>query len=158
MWLAVSFPGFRTNFHSASVPLSRRFAGQQRVQVLPLRRQFIGIDSVTIDSKRGADIAMPQHGRDRFQINSIRYEPATKAVPYVMEAPTLDQFATRVEVAKADIEQVEVACENVTVADVVRLFNREEDDAGKLRRTLNAPLEGGWKEALEERRRDLRGR
>jgi len=60
------------------------------------------------------------------------------------------------DVAAGDtIEHVGVGPENVTVADVVSLFNGEENDAGKLRRTLNAPLRGGWKEALEERRRDL---
>ena len=60
------------------------------------------------------------------------------------------------DVAAGDaIEQVRVGPENVTVADVVRLFNREENDAAKLRSALNAPLHGGWKEALEERRPDL---
>jgi MOSC domain-containing protein YiiM len=60
------------------------------------------------------------------------------------------------DVAAGDpIEQVGAGPEDVTVADVVRLFKGEENDVEKLRRALNAPLRGGWKQELEERRRHL---
>jgi MOSC domain-containing protein YiiM len=60
------------------------------------------------------------------------------------------------DVAAGDaIEWLSAGPEDITVTDVVRLFKGEENDAGKLRRALNAPLYGGWKEALQERRRDL---
>ena len=55
------------------------------------------------------------------------------------------------------IDQVASGPEDLTVADVVRLFNRKENDAVKLRSALRAPLQGGWKEALLERRGDLLG-
>ncbi len=45
--------------------------------------------------------------------------------------------------------------EEITVADVVRLFQGRENDPDKLRRALIAPLRGSWKQELEERRRDL---
>ena len=53
------------------------------------------------------------------------------------------------------IEQVGSGPEEITVADVVRLFRGDENDPEKLRRALRAPLSGGWKQELEERRRDL---
>jgi MOSC domain-containing protein YiiM len=53
------------------------------------------------------------------------------------------------------IEQVAAGPEDLTVADVVRLFRGEENDPVKLRNALKAPLHGGWKQELEQRRRDL---
>ena len=53
------------------------------------------------------------------------------------------------------IEQVGDGPEEITVLDVVRLFRGDENDPEKLRRALRAPLRGGWKQELEERRRDL---
>jgi hypothetical protein len=38
---------------------------------------------------------------------------------------------------------------------VVRLFLGDENSPFKLRNALNAPLRGGWKQELQERRRDL---
>jgi MOSC domain-containing protein YiiM len=60
------------------------------------------------------------------------------------------------DVAAGDpIELIGTGPEDVTVADIVRLYSGEENDAEKLRRALIAPLRDGWKEALEARRRDL---
>lgn len=60
------------------------------------------------------------------------------------------------DVASGDpIEQVGIGPENITIADVVRLFKGEENDAEKLSRALRAPLRGGWKQELKERRQDL---
>ena len=53
------------------------------------------------------------------------------------------------------IEQVGAGPEDITVADVVRLFRGDENDPIKLSRALKAPLRGGWKQDLEERRWDL---
>ena len=55
------------------------------------------------------------------------------------------------------IDQVGAGPEDLTIADVVRLFNRKENDVAKLRSALSAPLHGGWKEAIVERRQDLLG-
>jgi MOSC domain-containing protein YiiM len=51
------------------------------------------------------------------------------------------------------IEQVGAGPEEVTVADVVRLFRGDETDPEKLRRAMRAPLHGSWKEDLDARRR-----
>jgi MOSC domain-containing protein YiiM len=50
------------------------------------------------------------------------------------------------------IEQVGAGPEDITVADVVRLFRGDETDPEKLRRAMRAPLSGSWKEELDARR------
>ncbi|MGA2186003.1 MAG: MOSC domain-containing protein [Bryobacteraceae bacterium] len=56
-------------------------------------------------------------------------------------------------VAGDAIEQVGAGPEEITVADVVRLFRGDETDPEKLRRAMRAPLFGSWKEELDARRR-----
>ncbi len=49
------------------------------------------------------------------------------------------------------VEQVGAGPEEITVADVVRLFKGDETDPEKLRRALRSPLAGSWKEELDAR-------
>lgn len=49
------------------------------------------------------------------------------------------------------IEPVGAGPEDITVADVVRLFRGDETDPGKLQRALRSPLPGSWKEQLDAR-------
>jgi len=49
------------------------------------------------------------------------------------------------------IEQVGAGPEEITVADVVRLFKGEETDPEKLRRAMRSPLHGSWKEEIDGR-------
>ena len=78
------------------------FARQQRIQELTLRRQLVGINGVAISAKCCPGIAVAKHGRDGFQINSIRNHPGPEAVAQVVEVPALDGFSTRIEVANPD--------------------------------------------------------
>lgn len=56
------------------------------------------------------------------------------------------------DVAAGDlIEEVAPGKENVTVADVVRLFRGDEAREELLERALRAPLYGSWKQELRER-------
>jgi MOSC domain-containing protein YiiM len=50
------------------------------------------------------------------------------------------------------IEQVSAGPEDITVADVVRLFRGDEKDPHKLHSALRSPLSGSWKEELDARR------
>jgi MOSC domain-containing protein YiiM len=50
-----------------------------------------------------------------------------------------------------EIEQAGPGPEEITVADVVRLFKGEETDPEKLRRAMRSPLHGSWKEELDGR-------
>jgi MOSC domain-containing protein YiiM len=57
------------------------------------------------------------------------------------------------DLAAADpIERIAEGPENVSVADVVRLYRGDEDSSELLERALRAPLSGSWKEELRERR------
>jgi MOSC domain-containing protein YiiM len=57
------------------------------------------------------------------------------------------------DVAAGDpIERITAGPENVSVADVVRLFRGDEMSEELLARALRAPLAGSWKEELRERR------
>lgn len=49
------------------------------------------------------------------------------------------------------IEQVAEGAEQVSVADVVRLYKGEITDSDLVWRALRAPLYGGWKEGIRER-------
>lgn len=53
------------------------------------------------------------------------------------------------------IEKVGDGPEEITVAEVVRLFRGDENDQEKFMSALRAPLRGSWKRDIEERRRDL---
>jgi MOSC domain-containing protein YiiM len=56
------------------------------------------------------------------------------------------------DVAAGDpIERIAEGPEQITVADVVRLYIGEDTSAELLARALRAPLPGGWKEELRER-------
>jgi MOSC domain-containing protein YiiM len=52
------------------------------------------------------------------------------------------------------IERAGSGPEPITVADVVRLFMRQEKDPEKLRQAMRAPLYGGWKQELDARGQD----
>jgi len=57
------------------------------------------------------------------------------------------------DVAAGDvIERLLEGPERVSVSDVVRLYRGDETNAELLERALRAPLFGGWKEGLWERR------
>jgi MOSC domain-containing protein YiiM len=57
------------------------------------------------------------------------------------------------DVAAGDaLELVEPGLENITVADVVRLYRGDESREDLLERALRAPLHGSWKQELRERR------
>jgi MOSC domain-containing protein YiiM len=57
------------------------------------------------------------------------------------------------ELAAGDpIEKVAAGPEPISVAEVVRLYRGDETDPGKLESALRAPLYGGWKRELDERR------
>jgi MOSC domain-containing protein YiiM len=61
-------------------------------------------------------------------------------------------IVTEGDLAAGDsIEQVSAGPEKISVADVVRLFRGDEDDPEILRRALDAPLHGGWKQELARR-------
>jgi MOSC domain-containing protein YiiM len=49
------------------------------------------------------------------------------------------------------IEPIEAGPGQVSVADVLRLYTGDETDPELLRKALNAPLYGGWKEGLAKR-------
>lgn len=49
------------------------------------------------------------------------------------------------------IEQVAAGAEQVSVADIVRLYKRETTDPELLSRALKAPLSGSWKEEIRSR-------
>jgi MOSC domain-containing protein YiiM len=49
------------------------------------------------------------------------------------------------------IEKIAAGPEEITVADVVRLYVREENSPELLERALRAPLSGSWKRDLQER-------
>jgi MOSC domain-containing protein YiiM len=56
------------------------------------------------------------------------------------------------ELGRGDaIEQVAAGPEQVSVADVVRLYTGEATDTGLLERALRTPLSGSWKEEIKER-------
>ncbi|MFL6351500.1 MAG: MOSC domain-containing protein [Bryobacteraceae bacterium] len=60
------------------------------------------------------------------------------------------------DVATGDlIERSARGPEAISVADVVRLYRREEKNPELLARALRAPLFGGWKEELQERHEAL---
>jgi MOSC domain-containing protein YiiM len=60
------------------------------------------------------------------------------------------------DVAAGDpVEKIAPGPEEISVADVVRLYRGEETSAELLARALRAPLAGSWKEELRER--ELRG-
>jgi len=50
-----------------------------------------------------------------------------------------------------EMEQVGAGPEEITVADIVRLFKGEETDREKLRRAMRSPLHGSWKEEIDGR-------
>jgi MOSC domain-containing protein YiiM len=57
------------------------------------------------------------------------------------------------DVAAGDpIEKIAEGPEEISVADVVRLYRGDETSAELLERALRAPLSGSWKEELRERR------
>lgn len=57
------------------------------------------------------------------------------------------------EVAAGDpIERISSAKDGISVADVVALFRGKKKSSDLLERALRAPLFGGWKEGLRERR------
>jgi MOSC domain-containing protein YiiM len=49
------------------------------------------------------------------------------------------------------IEQVEQGAEQVSIADVVRLYKRETDNQDLYARALRVPLFGSWKKDIQER-------
>jgi MOSC domain-containing protein YiiM len=60
------------------------------------------------------------------------------------------------DVAAGDlIERTARGAEAVSVADVVKLYRGDEKDPELLERALRAPLSGGWKKQLQERREQL---
>jgi MOSC domain-containing protein YiiM len=60
------------------------------------------------------------------------------------------------ELAAGDpIEKISDGPEDITVADVVRLFLRDQNQPDKLARALKAPLRGGWKKELYARANGL---
>jgi MOSC domain-containing protein YiiM len=57
------------------------------------------------------------------------------------------------EIAAGDsIELVEAEPAGVTIAEVMRVYTGEDDDEGLIERVLAAPLRGGWKQGILERR------
>ena len=48
------------------------------------------------------------------------------------------------------VEKVSAGSDQVTVADVVRLYTGQEKDPGLLQRALRSPLYGGWKRGILE--------
>jgi MOSC domain-containing protein YiiM len=57
------------------------------------------------------------------------------------------------EVAAGDpIEKVSAADDGVTIADVIALYRGLKTDPELLDRAIRAPLPGGWKQGLLERR------
>lgn len=57
------------------------------------------------------------------------------------------------DVAAGDsVDKIAAGPEEISVADVVRLYRGDETSAELLERALRAPLSGSWKEELRERR------
>jgi MOSC domain-containing protein YiiM len=56
------------------------------------------------------------------------------------------------DVAAGDpVEKIATGPEEISVADVVRLYRGDETRAELLERAMRAPLSGSWKEELRER-------